>query len=170
MDICESEPNLLRKSFADLYVLMTKIMDKKDFADSNLRELGYEVVISIVERIPKLFEKDEIKLKDYLERLFKYSLEMENEIDQEWCTPKTDSYFEEEFIPEENVSTSLSIMVRMIECLGKKFFLPYVSEIVMQLIQNDKDWRYKYVAFMTIAQIVEFIDDMSNIENLLPVN
>ena len=117
MDICESEPNLLRKSFADLYVLMTKIMDKKDFADSNLRELGYEVVISIVERIPKLFEKDEIKLKDYLERLFIYSLEMENESDQEWCTPKTDSYFEEEF-----------------------------------------------------AQIVEFIDDMSNIENLLPVN
>ena len=149
---------------------MGKIMDKKDFADTNLRELGYEVVISLVERIPKLFEKDETKLKDYLERLFKYSLEMDNDIDQEWCTPKTESYFEEEFIPEENVSTSLSIIVRMIECLGKKHFLPFVSEIVMNLIQNEKDWRYKYVAFMTIAQIVEFIDDMKNIENLLPVN
>lgn len=149
---------------------MSKIMDKKDFADANLRELGYEVVISIVERIPKLFEKDDIKLKDYLSRLFKYSLEMDNEIDQEWCTPKTESYFEEEFIPEENVSMTLSIMVRMIECLGKKMFLPFISEIVMNLIQNDKDWRFKYVAFMTIAQIVEFIDDMNNIENLMPVN
>ncbi len=144
-------------------------MDKKDFADSNLRELGYEVVISLVERIPKLFEKDVVRMKEFLERLFKYSIEMDKEIDQEWCTPKTESYFEEEFIPEENVSTSLSILVRMVECLGKKFFLPYVSEIVMQLIQNENDWRYKYVAFMTIAQIVEFIDDMQNIENLLPV-
>ena len=148
---------------------MSKIMDKKDFADTYLRELGYEVVVSLVERIPKLFEKDETKLKDFLEKLFKYSLEMDTEIEPEWCTPKTESYFEEEFIPEENVSTSLSILVRLIECLGKKFLLPYISEVVMQLIQNEKDWRYKYVAFMTIAQIVEFIDDMQNIENLMPV-
>ncbi len=144
-------------------------MEKKDFADESLRELGFEIVISLTERIPKLLEKDQIKLKDFLEKMFKYSLEMDNDISSEWCVPKTESYFEEEFIPEESVSTTLSIVVRLIECLGKKFFLPYVSEIIMQLIQNEKDWRFKYVAFMTIAQIVEFIPDIHQIDNLMPV-
>lgn len=148
---------------------MTKIMEKKDFADESLRELGFEVTISLTERIPKLLEKDETKLKHFLEKLYQFSLETDVEISPEWCTPKTDSYFDEEFIPEENVSTSLSIIVRLIECLGKKFLLPYISEILLNLIQNDKDWRYKYTAFMTLGQIVEFIDDMQNIETLLPV-
>ena len=148
---------------------MSSIMDKKDFADESIRELGYEIIISLTERIPKLLEKDQIKLKDFLERLFKYSLEMDTEISNDWCVPKTESYFEEEFIPEECVSTTISLVVRLIECLGKKFFLPYVSEVIMQLIQNENDWRYKYVAFMTIAQIVEFIPDIKHIENLMPV-
>jgi hypothetical protein len=149
---------------------MSQIVEKKDFADEGIRELAFEVIITIAERIPKLFEKDTTKLKDFLEKLFKYSLEMDNEISSEWLEPKTESYFEEEFIPEETVSTTLSIIVKMVECLGKTFFLPYVSEIIMQLIQNEKDWRYKYIAFMTIAQIVEFIPDIQHIDNLMPVS
>ena len=59
LDICESEPNLLRRSFSDLYILMSKIMGKRDFADESLRELGFEIIITLTERIPKLLEKDQ---------------------------------------------------------------------------------------------------------------
>ena len=116
---------------------MTKIMDKRDFADESLRELGYEIIISLAERIPKLLEKDQPRIKDFLEKLFKYSLEMDNEISNEWCSPKTESYFEEEFIPEESVSTTLSINTerfgRTLKCREFFTYMPTPPPCVEEL-------------------------------------
>ncbi len=94
---------------------------------------------------------------------------MESDITEDWKTPKTDSYFDEEFIPEEKLGTALSLIERLTTAIGSKKILVYLSDIVMQLLSNGgSDWRFKYIGFMTISQMVEHVDDIVNIENILP--
>ena len=169
-DLANTEPNILRKSFSDLYILMGKITEKKDFNDENIRELGFEILLTLIEKKPLLISKDTERLKILVEALYKYALEMENDIDDDWLTPKTESYFDEEFVPEEKLATSLSLIDRLTIALGKKEMLVFLSDIVLQLLnQGGVDWRYKYIGFMTIAQMVEYIDEIKNIENILPI-
>jgi hypothetical protein len=39
----------------------------------------------------------------------------------------------------------------------------------MQLLNNTVDWRFKYIGFMTIQQMVEHVDDISHIDNIIPI-
>jgi hypothetical protein len=165
-DISSSEPALFVKHFSDLYILMNKVYSKKDFVDENIRELGFEVIVNLVERKPKLFQNDPERLKAFLEELFKYALEMEKEVTEEWATPAQISYFEEDFIYEEKVNSAFSYIDRLVECLDYKFLLPYLSTIILQLLTNENDWRYKYIAFLCVSQVTCYVDDMTMIDTI----
>jgi hypothetical protein len=168
-DISGSYPVLFKKHFSDLFQLMCKIADHKDFSDENIREMGFECVVSLIERRTSLFLKDEEKLKYFLELLFKYALEMDKEVTDDWAVPTTHQYMEEEFIYEEKVSSTFSFIDRLIESLDAKFMLKYLSDFVMQLLSNDKDWRFKYVALLTVSQLINYVDDITTVENILPI-
>ncbi len=169
-DLATAEPNILRKSFSDLFILMGKIIERKDYADETIRELAFEVIIAMIEKKESLISKDPERLKLFIEVIYKFGLEMEDDITEEWRTPKTESYFDEEFVPEEKLETCLSIIDRLTNAIGSKNMLVYLSDIVMQLLNNaNNDWRYKYVGFMTISQMVEYVDDIVNIDNILPI-
>lgn len=169
-DLSSAEPNILKKSFSDLFVLMGKIVEKTEYADDAIRELAFEVILTLVEKTDSLLSKDEQKLKLFIELIFKFALEMESDITDDWKTPKTDSYFDEEFIPEEKLGTALSLIERLTTAVGSKKILVYLSDIVMQLLSHGgSDWRFKYIGFMTISQMVEHVDDIVNIENILPL-
>src|SRR5690606_31223019 len=64
---------------------------------------------------------------------------------------------------------TLSIIDRLILSVGKETILGILSDIVMKLLNETSDWRYKYIGFMTISQMVEHIDDISHIDNILPI-
>jgi hypothetical protein len=145
---------------------MSKVYEKTDFLDENIRELGFEVVVNLVERKPKLFLNDSDKVKAFLQALFKYAFEMEKEITDEWATPTQLSYFEEDFIYEEKVNAAFSYIDRLVECLDYKYLLPFLSEIILQLLANENDWRCKYVAFLSVSQVICYIDDMTVIESI----
>jgi hypothetical protein len=168
-DLSNTEGNMLRKHFADLFILMGKISEKKDYADENIREIAFEIIITLVEKFNTLMSKDVDKLKLFIEAIFKFAMEIEDEITDDWIHPKTESYFDEEFVPEEKLSTTLGIIDRLISSVGKKIVLGYLSDIVMQLLNNTTDWRYKYIGFMTISQMVEHVDDISHIDNIIPI-
>ena len=107
--------SLFKQHFADLFILMGKISEKKNFDDDNLRELGFEVIVNLVEMKPKFLSSDVEKLKTFIEALYKYALGMEAEITTDWSTPTQDSYFDEEFIYEKEVSTAISFLERLID-------------------------------------------------------
>ena len=164
-----AEPEILRKHFGDLFILMGQIAEKKDYTDENIRELAFEIIITMVERKPALFEKDQEKMKLFIELIFKFAMEIDDDIADDWKNPKTESYFDEEFIPEEKLGTTLSIVDRLITTLGSEKLLPILSDIVMKLLANTNDWRLKYIGFMTISQMVEHVTDISHIDNILPM-
>lgn len=167
-DLTNAEPVILRKSFNDLFILMGRITEKKDFTDENIRELAFEIIITMIENSEKLITKDEGKLKVLVEAIYKFGLEMDDDVSEDWLTPKSESFFDEEFVPEEKLATALAIIDRLTLAVGSKVILGLLSDIVLQLLSNATDWRYKYIGFMTIAQMVENVDDIVNIENILP--
>jgi importin-5 len=168
-DLATAEPNILRKSFDDLFILMGKIIEKKDYADETIRELAFEILMSMIEKKESLISKNADKLKLFIEVIYKFALEMEDDVTDDWLTPKTESYFDEEFVPEEKLETALSLIDRLMNALGSKTMLAYLSDIVLQLLSNGgNDWRYKYIGFMTIAGMVEYVDDIVNLDNILP--
>lgn len=90
--ICEmihSNPRILVKHFSDLYILMIKIVEKKDYLDEKIRDIGFEVIVKLIERIPNLLKKDNEKLTHFIEAIYKYALEFDKEITEDWCNPKS---------------------------------------------------------------------------------
>lgn len=147
---------------------MGRITEKKDFSDESLRELGFEVILTMIEKNPKLMIDDGERLKVLVEAIYKYALEMETDIDDAWLSPKTESYIDEEFIPEEKVASALSLIDRLCACLGNDSMLRLLSDIVLQLLNKTDDWRFKYIGYMTISQMVENVTDITHIDNILP--
>jgi len=170
VDVCVSEPAFLSKSFSDLFNLMLKISQNTNFSDENLREIGFEVTCSFVERKKKFFEKDKHKTRQFIEELFKYALEMDEEITEEWAVPKGDSYFDEEVISEEKVASSFSFLDRLLETYNSQFILPFISEIVIKLLENTSDYRYKYVALTSISNMLDHVEEIKDVEKIIPVN
>ena len=76
-------------------------------------------------------------------------MEIDEEIDEDWLTPKSLSITEMDFIPEEKLDVALSLIDRII--IGskkKKILLPLISKIVMELLNHKQDsWKYKYIAY-----------------------
>ena len=167
-DLADSKPKILRKSFNDIFILMGKIIENKNIDDS-LRETSFEILISIIEQIPKCINKDNEKIKQLISAIFKYSMEIENTIEDDWLKPQTESYISDEFIPEEKLDESTSLISRLFTSLDKETILNIVSQNISELIQhsNQQEWKYKYIAYITVAEISKFINEISNIEKLI---
>ena len=167
-DLADSKPKILRKSFNDIFILMGKIIENKNIDDA-LRETSFEILISIIEQIPKCMNKDNEKIKQLISAIFKYSMEIENTIEDDWLKPQTESYISDEFIPEEKLDESTSLISRLFTSLDKETILNIVSHNISELIQhsNQQEWKYKYIAYITVAEISKFINEISNIEKLI---
>jgi len=159
---------MFKKHFSDIFILMGKLIEKKDVISDNIRELAFEIILSLIEKYPKLID-DSGKLKILIELIFKYALEIEDEIPNEWLNPKSDSLIEEEVIPEEKLNTSLIILERLLECGNNDDqVLALIADIIMMFIKNEQSWKYKYIGFITVSHIVESINDMKSISHIFP--
>ena len=167
-DLSEYEPKILRKSFSDIFILMGKIIEDKEI-DDNLREIAYELLINLIENMPKLMKNDEEKLSNLIQSLFKYAMEIDEEIDDEWLTPKATTFINDEFIPEQKLDEATSLLIRLFDALDEKVVLKIVSNNIAELIQHssEKDWKYKYIAYITIAEVISYVKELNHIENII---
>ena len=113
--------------------------------------------------------KETEKMKILLELIFKYALEMDDEVPADWLNPKSDSLIDEDVIPEEKLHAALLLIERLLENGdNQKQVLGLIADIVLMFIKNESHWRYKYIGFMVVSQIVESIDDIKNISHIFP--
>jgi hypothetical protein len=166
-DLSSCEPKILRKSFNDIYILMGKIINDKEVDDS-LREISYEIIISIYEEIPKLAKEDSEKIKMLVQSLFKYAMELDQTIDDDWLNPSRVSFISDEFIPEHKLDEVTSLISRLFNIVDEEQLIKLIKSNITELIahSSDTDWKYKYIAYITVAEIVEQIQ-LSEIETLL---
>ena len=165
-DLSISEPKILRKNFNDIYILMGKIIEEKDF-EENIREIGFEILVALIEKMHKII--DDEKLKVFIQSLFKYAMELEQVIDDEWLRPNSISFISDEFIPEHKLDEACSLLSRLFEVFGSEKILQITSQNIIELINHssEKDWKYKYIAYITVAEILGFIKELSTIEKLI---
>lgn len=165
----ESTGFLFKNFFPDLFILMGKIAEKKDYDDDNIRELAFEVIVNLVESKSSLFSKDIDRLKVFIESLIKYAVGMDKDITEDWASPSQLSYFDMESIYEKEVSCSVSFIERLIDSLSSEKLLPILSEYISKLLENTNDWRYKYVGIMLFKLIVTHLDDMVTVDTIFPI-
>lgn len=166
-DLSNSEPKILRKSFSDLFTLMGKVIENKTIDDS-LREIAFELLVTIIKATPKVIEKDTEKINLLVQALFKYSMEIEDTITEDWLRPQAETFIADEFISESKLETSCSLLTRLFEALDEKVILGVVSNNISELLSHGSvEWKYKYIAYITIAEIVEYIDDLGSIQQLI---
>ena len=103
-NLAQFQPAMLKKNFGDITILMSKIIENKNLEDDqNLREVAFEVLVSIIESHPKVITDDKDKLRGLINSIYKYAMEMEDDIDDDWLTPTSTSLTNEKFIPEQKL-------------------------------------------------------------------
>ena len=170
-DLSNCEPKILRKYFQDIFILMGKISENVDLED-NLREMCFEIIVTLIEAMPKLITESKDgneKLENFVTRLFKYAMELDQTIDDDWLNPSKISYISDEFIPEKKLDLSTSLLTRLFDVVDEDKLLKLTSDNIVQLINhsNDTDWKYKYIAYITVAEIAANIKKLSSIEKLI---
>ena len=165
-DLSVSEPKILRKNFNDIFILMGKIFEEKSF-EENIREISFEILVAIIEKIPKIINDECLKV--LVQSLFKYAMEIDQTIDDEWLHPDSVTFISDEFIPEHKLDEACSLLNRLFEVIDQGKMLQLTSQNIMELINHssEKDWKYKYIAYITVAEIMGFIHELSTIEKLI---
>ena len=169
-NLAQYQPAMLKKNFRDVTILMSKIIDNKNLEDDqNLREIAFEVIVSIIEAHHEVINKDETTLRGLINSIFKYAMEMEDDIDDKWLTPKSSSLSSENYIPEAKLDEALSLIDRIIlGCKSKKNVLKIISSFIVELINHRNDsWKYKYIAYVSVGKIATHIDELKEIQEMI---
>ena len=165
-DLATRVPEILKKNFENIYILMGKIIEEKDF-DEKIREISFDIIISILEKYPKIIGDE--KLAILVQSLFKYAMELEQTIDNDWLYPNVTSFISDEFIPEHKLDEACSLLSRLFKVCSEDKMLQLTSQNIMELINHssEKDWKYKYIAYISVAEIMSFIKEINTIEKLI---
>ena len=169
-DLAQVQPAMLKKSFGDIMILMGKIIENKNLDEDSLRGVAFEVIISIVENHPKVISEDNEKLNMLINSIYRYAMEIDEDIDEDWLTPKSLSITEMDFIPEEKLDEALSLIDRIILGCKSKVVLPLISKIVMELLNHKAEsWKYKYIAYVSVGKIANYVEHIKDIEQIIPI-
>ena len=169
IEMCSVEPKLFKPLFQDLFPLCKQIIEKKDFDDEKIRELAFEVIINLIEEQPEIMKKRKEDLKILFDMIYKYSLEMNKEIESSWYNPKVNNYEEIDIIEEENVQFSQGLVERLVESLGLNETQSLLTELINNLI-NQNDWVFKYIGLFSFSSLSSYDEiDLSTIEIAFPV-
>ena len=168
-NLAQFQPAMLKKSFRDITILMSKIIENKNLEDDkNLREVAFEVIVSIIESHHEVISKDEETLKGLINSIFKYAMEMEDDIDDKWLTPTSSSLSSENFIPEAKLDEALSLIDRIILGCKNKNVLKIISGFIQELINHINDsWKYKYIAYVSVGKMATHVQELKEIEEMV---
>jgi hypothetical protein len=59
VDLAETEPKFFKAHFKETFTLMNKIVFNKNISDEGIKKIATEIVITIGERIPKLYKDNQ---------------------------------------------------------------------------------------------------------------
>lgn len=110
---------------------MNKIVFNKNISDEGIKKIATEIMITIGERIPKLYKDNQQQLQQLLEMIFMHMIDIDQEITQEWNSPP-EGYNDDiqEDADLEVVRFGMSAVDRLISTIGQKILLPILSNIV----------------------------------------
>jgi len=165
-DILDTEPRMFKKNYKDLVTVFSKII--KSDVDISLKQCSLEGLILAVERLCKEFNEDLDAVKEVAELVFTHMITTDEDPDDEWLNPPEG--YVENVDDEDNVDSStyfgMGLIDRIIRALNSKKVLPLFSGLILKLVQVD-NWRYQHSALMSLSQVGEFVDDISEFDPII---
>jgi len=98
-----------------------------------------------------------------LDLVFKIMIDIDEDIDDSWMAPKEGFRVEEEEESEDSVHFGKGIIDKLVSCVGEGTTLPLLSQLVINTVNNEGDWRFKHAGLMAFSQVGEYIEDISTI-------
>ena len=135
LDICINtevvEPSLFTPVFPEMFTLSKNLIEKKDYDDEKIRELAFELILSLVEVEEHLFVKKKKATKylyEFIEMLFNYALDFEKEADQSWCNPRGNNYdSNKDDALDDKIFFSFTLLDRMMNSKKFRILLKYYT-------------------------------------------
>ena len=165
------EPSLFVDIFPEMFALCKNLILKKDYEDEKIRELAFELILSLVEVEEHLFVKKRKASKylyEYIDLLFNYALEFEKEADQSWCTPSGNNYDSNmEDSSDDKIFFSSSLFDRLISCTG----IEYCEKEMKELLKNYllKSWECQTVCFYFLIVYSNFDQEFEKVQGVMKV-
>ena len=171
IDIEKIEPSLFIDIFPEMFGLCKNLILKKDYEDEKIRELAFELILSLVEVEEHLFVKKRKAteyLYQYLDLLFNYALEFEKEADQSWCIPSGNNYDSNmEDTSDDKIFFSSSLFDRVISCTG----IDYCEKEMKELLKNYllKSWECQTVCFYFLITYSNYDQEFEKVQGVMKV-
>ena len=165
IDIEGIEPNLLLVYFKEIFYLMKQIISDKAFNDQKIREMGFELLISIFEDNPSLLSilNGDNLLNTFIEMIFNYALEFDKNMELNLSDiPLDDNMNSIDLTIEDEIAFSLSLLERIFECTDKEKIKNILNIIVNNFIHQS--WKYQYVILLSLNIYCSNNNDMSLID------
>lgn len=129
-----------------------------------------DCLINFVRNYPDLAQKKE-QIVPLLEIIFKNMLEIEDEVNQEWCSPPDG--FNDDLVESDDqkiVKQSMSQVDVLFHTLDVSVIRPIVFEYIEKMLSTN-NWKYIHAAIMTLSQIAEYIgeDDEDDLKKLVQI-
>ena len=171
IDIESLIPDLLEKNFQDIFNLGKEIILNQKFEDEKIREMGFELIISLIEDKSSLviYGQNRVTiLNEFIELILNYSLEFdkniifnsyENYFDN--SNQNIDNYIEDE------IKFSISIFERLFESIKIEYINDMFKLIVEKYIQ--KSWKYQYIILFFISTYCNYNKDISFVKQFFDI-
>lgn len=136
-EIAEIEPMFFKSKFKDIFNLTVAIVEKADFTNPQIRQQPIEFYVTVIERIPSIVKKDEVLLRDLIERIFKLMMDVDETVEDSWCKPKEGFKENDDGEDgEDNVNFGKGCIDKIISAVGDAITLPLLSSSVNQTLAN----------------------------------
>ena len=169
LDLAEAEPHFFAQQFDTMVSFLTDIFGLE--TGLGVKSLTVEMVVSLVERKPKLIRGNEGRCKVLLEKVFLLMVSVDAEVEESWSRPpegfqdKDDA----EEIEIDYAQTGRKCISRLMESVGDEHLFPFLTSAVQTLLANEADWRMKYSALMTISELGQYVEEESKLGELVRI-
>ena len=165
------EPSLFKPIFPEMFTLSQSLISKKDYNDEKIRELSFELILSLVEVEEHLLVKKRKATKylyDLLDMLFNYALEFEKEVDKSWANPSGNVYDSDmEESSDDKIFFALSLFDRIISCTGIEYCEPEMKKLLNNYM--NKSWEYQTVCFYFLITYSNYDQEFEKAESLMKI-
>ena len=165
------EPSLFSPIFPQIFSLTQNLVLKKDYDDEKIRELAFELVLSLVEADEPLFVKKKKTteyLYKYLEMIFNYALEFDKD-DQSWTTPRGNNYdANADDVTDDKIFFATSLFDKVISCTGTEYCEDAVKLLLKNFFENSEDHQtIGFFMLMTYSSFEEEFEKFQDKMNIL---
>ena len=165
------EPSLFSPIFPVIFSLIQNMISKKDYDDEKIRELGFELILTLVEADEPLFVKKKKSTKylyQFLEMIFNYALEFDKDDDQAWATPSGNNYdSSSDDVTDDKIFFATTLFDRTVSCTG----IEYIENDFKSLLKIffEKSWEYQTIAFFMLTTYSNFEEEYEKFQNLMAI-